>query len=178
MTRRQILNRSSIQALLVELGEALQKEGISGQLYLVGGGAMALAYSTDRVTADLDAVFEPKMKIYEVAQTIGQKHNLPTDWLNDAVKGLLPSSLGAPIEVLSVPGLSVLVPDPKTLFAMKVRASRADRDIEDIKLLYKLSDFSCPQEALDYVSFVFAQSPLEARSKFVLLEMLDAEIEP
>ncbi len=177
MTERQTLDAERIRELLAELGEVLAGEGISGQLYLVGGGAIALAYSTDRVTSDLDAVFEPKMKIYEAARHLAQRHGLPSDWLNDAVKGLLPSGTGAPKEVLSVRGLSVLVPDPKTLFAMKVRASRADRDLEDIRLLYKLAGFSSAREALDYVGSVFHESQLDARSKFALLEMLAIEDE-
>ncbi|MDA8025217.1 MAG: DUF6036 family nucleotidyltransferase [Actinomycetota bacterium] len=174
MNQKQTLDRARIRELLTELGRVLAEEGASGQLYLVGGGAMALAYSTDRVTSDLDAVFEPKMKIYDAARAIAQRHNLESDWLNDAVKGLLPVHPGVPVEVLTVPGITVLVPDPKTLFAMKVRASRADRDIKDIRLLYELSGFTSAQEALDFVSSVFHENQLDARSKSALLEMLES----
>ncbi len=174
MNQKQTLDRARIRELLTELGSVLAEEGASGQLYLVGGRAVALAYSTDRVTSDLDAVFEPKMKIYDAARAIAQRHNLESDWLNDAVKGLLPVHPGVPVEVLTVPGITVLVPDPKTLFAMKVRASRADRDIKDIRLLYELSGFRTAQEALDFVSSVFHENQLDARSKFALLEMLES----
>ena len=30
-------------------------------MLVVGGGAIALAYSNDRATRDIDAIFEPKM---------------------------------------------------------------------------------------------------------------------
>ncbi len=43
MTERQTLDAERIRELLAELGEVLAGEGISGQLYLVGGGAIALA---------------------------------------------------------------------------------------------------------------------------------------
>ena len=36
-------------------------------MFLVGGAAMALAYSTSRVTRDLDAMFEPESLVYEMA---------------------------------------------------------------------------------------------------------------
>ena len=42
----------------------LEAEGVHGDLFLVGGAAMALAYSTRRATRDLDAIFEPKQVIY------------------------------------------------------------------------------------------------------------------
>ncbi|HEY5044406.1 MAG TPA: hypothetical protein VII53_00955 [Solirubrobacteraceae bacterium] len=38
-------------------------EGVRGQIFIVGVAAMALAYSTRRVTKDIDAVFEPKSAI-------------------------------------------------------------------------------------------------------------------
>ena len=173
MTNEQTFDRERIEQLLTELGMLLADEGISSHLYLVGSGAMALACSTDRVTSDLDAVFEPKMKKYEAAGVMAQKYNLTGDWLNNAVKGLLLAYRGVPVEVLSVPGISVLVPDPRTLFAMKVRASRADRDTKDIFALYALEGFTYIQEALDYVSTVFYESQLDARSKVALLEKLD-----
>jgi hypothetical protein len=43
---------------------------------------------------------------------------------------------------------------------MKVRASRADRDLKDIPVLYALGGFTYTQEALDYVSTVFHKANL------------------
>jgi hypothetical protein len=37
---------------------------VRGQIFIVGGAAMALAYSTRRVAKDINAVFEPKGAIY------------------------------------------------------------------------------------------------------------------
>jgi len=50
-TRARILN--ALQAL----GEELTRQSVRGQVFIVGGAAMALAYSTRRVTKDIDAVF-------------------------------------------------------------------------------------------------------------------------
>ena len=63
MSDRQF-TRARIIAALAALGEDLTSEGIRGQVFIVGGAAMALAYSTRRVTRDIDAVFEPKTAIY------------------------------------------------------------------------------------------------------------------
>jgi Nucleotidyltransferase of unknown function (DUF6036) len=62
-----MLNRDDIAALLDELAGELEAEGVHGDLFLVGGAAMALAYSTRRATRDLDAIFEPKQVVYRAA---------------------------------------------------------------------------------------------------------------
>ena len=84
-----MLSKDDIRQLLNELADELEARGIHGDLFLVGGAAMALAYSARRATRGLDAVFEPKQVIYEVAHRVGERHGLPDDWLNDGVKGFL-----------------------------------------------------------------------------------------
>lgn len=78
-------SRAQIVHALQALGEELTRRGIRGQVFVVGGAAMALCYSTRRVTRDIDAVFEPKASMYEAANKIATELGLPDDWLNDAV---------------------------------------------------------------------------------------------
>jgi hypothetical protein len=54
--------KTRILHALQALGEELTREGVRAQIFIVGGAAMALAYSTRRVTKDIDAVFEPKQR--------------------------------------------------------------------------------------------------------------------
>jgi len=77
------VNRSEILAALVSLGERLASQGVLADLYLVGGAAMALAYDDRRSTRDIDAVFVPKMVVYEAAAQVAEEHGLPQGWLND-----------------------------------------------------------------------------------------------
>jgi hypothetical protein len=58
-----LFSREDIRELLIALGARLDGRGIEARLFLVGGAAMALAFSRRRVTRDLDAVFEPKKEI-------------------------------------------------------------------------------------------------------------------
>jgi len=52
--------REKIIELLTELGARLLEQGIEGELYLVGGGAMLLGYNRNTVTKDLDAIYAPR----------------------------------------------------------------------------------------------------------------------
>jgi hypothetical protein len=53
------LDAEQVRALLTELGVGLSAQGIEARSLMVGGAAMALAFSRRRITRDLDAVFEP-----------------------------------------------------------------------------------------------------------------------
>ena len=56
-------------------------------MYIVGGSAMALAFSRDRVTKDIHAVFDPKAVIYAGARRMADEMGLAPDWLNDGCQG-------------------------------------------------------------------------------------------
>ena len=63
----QPLSRDDIVVLLNELGAELHGQGLRGELFIVGGAEMALAYNARRATRDVDGVFEPKAKVYRAA---------------------------------------------------------------------------------------------------------------
>lgn len=52
MSEGELLGRARIVALLTELGRRLDRQGVHAEIYVVGGGAMALAYNRERVTRD------------------------------------------------------------------------------------------------------------------------------
>lgn len=129
------MDREQIVAVLTALGDELDRRGIQGEMYVVGGAAIALAYDVRRATRDVDAVFEPKLAIYEAAGVVANRLDLPPGWLNDAVKGFLagPDPDAAPI--LDVPGLRCQAASPHILLALKVLAHRIGEDEDDVRLL-------------------------------------------
>lgn len=52
------------------MGRHLERRGLQGDLYVVGGAALALAYDARRTTRDVDAVFQPKSEIYAAAAAV------------------------------------------------------------------------------------------------------------
>lgn len=128
------LDRESIMRALTELGRRLHADGLQGDVFVVGGAAMALAYDERRFTRDVDAIFEPKMHIYRLAVEVADELGLPGDWLNDGVKGFV---VDDPTQgpVFQFEGLRVQAASPELLLALKVRAARMGEDDEDVRLL-------------------------------------------
>ncbi len=129
------MNRQKIENLLRILGERLEHRGVKGHLFLVGGGAIAVAYNSERWTRDIDAIFEPKTIIYEVASEMSTDLGEPEDWLNDAVKVFMFGEDPLATEFFDSPGLNVSVASSYYLLAMKLLSSRIEEDTEDIELL-------------------------------------------
>jgi hypothetical protein len=168
-----LLSRDDFLVLLGEMAIAMEKRGIRGDLFVVvGGAAMALAYNARRSTRDLDAVFEPKSVIYEVAREVGDKHGLPIDWLNDAVKGFLPGADPNATTLFDRPGLTVRIASPTYLFAMKAIAARVERDASDLITLFRLCGFASVDEALDSVAAHYPPHLLPPKTEFLLRELL------
>lgn len=168
------LDRGRIRDLLVELGRRLDARGIEARLFLVGGAAMALAFNRDRVTRDLDAVFEPKQDIYREAAKVAEDHGLPDDWLNDAVKGLLPDRQ-PPVEgtgSFSTVGLHVGVASAEYLFAMKAQAARQETDGADLRELARILRIRTLEEALDLVERFYGPHRLRPTTQLLLEDLL------
>jgi len=73
------MDRNEITATLTALASRLAEKGLEGEMYIVGGAAIALAFDARRSTRDIDAVFEPKMAIYEAASEVAEELGLPAD---------------------------------------------------------------------------------------------------
>ena len=166
------MDRDEILELLHELADHLEADGIRGELFLVGGAAMALAYSTRRSTTDLDAIFEPKIIIYDLAGIIAHERSLPANWLNDAVKSFLPGADPNARALLDLPGLRVTIASPRYLLAMKLLASRIERDEDDIRLLLTLCDITSVDEALDLVTDLYGNRPIDMKVQYLVAELL------
>ncbi|WP_367184991.1 nucleotidyl transferase AbiEii/AbiGii toxin family protein [Ferrimicrobium sp.] len=70
MSKDIYFDREQVVELLNDLSRALGARNTRAEIFLVGGSAMSLCYSPRRLTRDLDAVFEPKTIVYEIASEI------------------------------------------------------------------------------------------------------------
>ena len=164
-----LLGREAILGLLDLVADEAERRGVGISLFLVGGGAMALAYSRDRATRDLDGVFEPKTVVYEIAAAVANQSELDLgdDWLNDAAKSFMPGADPDSTVVFERPGLSVRVASPKYLFVMKSMAAR-EADEDDLLTLYRLCGFTNAAEALDAVERAYPRQPIKAAVQYLI----------
>jgi uncharacterized nucleotidyltransferase DUF6036 len=164
------MQREQIVAALTSLGVRLDERGIEGEIYVVGGAAIAIAFDARRATRDVDAVFEPKQEIYAAAEEVGAELRLPPGWLNDGVKGFVAGPDDQATTALEVPGLRVLVASPRILLAMKVLAHRIGEDDDDVRLLARELGLDDADAVLALAEDVYGDR-LDAAARFFVEEL-------
>ena len=124
------LSAKDMRRLFGLLNEELAGAQTQGELYLVGGAVMCLAYAARPSTEDVDAYCRPARQVREAALRVSARTGMPTDWLNDAVKGYL-SDRGDYRTWLELSHLRVMVAQPEYLLAMKCLAFRIGAEFHD-----------------------------------------------
>lgn len=172
------MNRKEIIELLKKLNNKLKKADLHGEIYLYGGAVMCLVFKTRNFTHDIDAVFEPKSKIYDLIYEISEEENVPQDWLNDSVKGFISMRN----EMIAYSGneeigenLNVMTPVPEYLFAMKAMSSRTEHEneIEDIKFLIKEIGIKTVSQAEEIISKYYPSNMILPKTHYMLSELME-----
>jgi len=165
----ELLDRETLLALLGELGSRLDQRGVAVELYVVGGTAMTLAYDRERLTHDIDATWEDASELAEVVEGIARERGLPRDWLNDRVRPMLPRVVDVDqVEALVIPGIRVAVASPRHMIAMKARAARDARDLDDLILLCRHEGIASVEEVIAIADSVWGVGMLREDTLFTL----------
>lgn len=172
-----MLTRERILELFDELNEELRGSSIRGDIFIVGGAAMTVAYDARPATRDVDAIWQPSAEIRAAAARVAARHDdLQPDWLNDSVKGFLPGEdSGKRKVVYDNDHLTVSAASPEYLLATKLLASRVSRDEDDVLLLYDLCGFRTAEQGLDLIARYYPGRPIEAKVRFFLEELLPGQ---
>lgn len=169
-----MLTRERILELFDELNGELAVAGVRGDVFIVGGAAMTVAYDARPATRDIDAIWHPSTEVRDAVARVAARHaDLRPDWLNDAVKGFLPGDDPGPrTTVYDEDALTVSAASPGYLLATKLMASRVSRDEDDVLLLYDLCGLSTVAEGLDLVERYYGKRPMDTKVQFFLEELL------
>jgi hypothetical protein len=170
-----VLTRERILDLFGQLDSELCHVGVRGDVFIVGGAAMAVAYDARPATRDVDGIWQPSSEVREAIYRVAARHDdLERDWLNDGVKGFLPGEdHGASRVIYDGDCLTVSAASPEYLLATKLLASRVSRDEDDILLLYRLCGLTTVDQGLELVERYYPDRPVEAKVRFFLEELLE-----
>ena len=168
------LQQDDISRLLKRLNDELAPTGITGELYLVGGAVMCLAFDARQSTKDIDGFFKPARVIREVARRVAADLGLAGDWLNDAVKGY-PSNKGDFREYLELSNLRVMIASPEYLLAMKCLALRLGEEFHDeadVRFLLRYQNITSYQNALEIICRYYPLERFPQKTLYALEEMI------
>jgi hypothetical protein len=168
------LASQDIRRLFDLLNAALRREGIEGELFVVGGAVMCLAYAARPSTQDVDALFRPARQIRLAAARVAVEAGLPPDWLNDGVKGFL-SGRGDFARFLELDHLRVMVAQPEYLLAMKCLALRIGpefHDEDDVRYLLRHLDIRTYEHAVAVMTRYYPIERFPQKTLYALAELL------
>lgn len=146
-----------MRELLCDLDAELQRIGKAASIFVVGGAAMALAYNTERASADIDATFEPRDVVLDAAAVVARRRNLDKNWLSDGVRGYMPPEPDDHARSERIgPALAVEIASPEYVLAMKAMTTRkSDGDLADAVHLCRMLGISDEAELEDIVRRYF-----------------------
>ncbi len=142
---------------------------------------MVLAFQARQSTKDVDAIFAPAAVVREAAAEVGRDRGWEEDWLNDGVKGWVSAHQNVRDAGFNLPNLSVAMPAPEYLLAMKCMAARADRgsrDMDDVKFLVRHLDLRGPETVLAIVEDYYPPDRLTVKTRYFVeaaFEEMNAE---
>lgn len=177
------LDRERILRALARLSQLLGEKDLQGELCLLGGTAMVVAFRARSSTKDVDAIFYPAQVIRELARVVEREQGLPENWINDAAKGFI--SRKHEVTAGDLPqfdNLRLTMPVPEYLLAMKCMASRISYDpsergdITDIRYLIRHLGLTAADEAAAIVAQYYPDEKIPARARF-LLEDIFSDLE-
>ena len=144
------MTAEEITKYLTELNDELRLMDIKGEVSLYGGAVMVLAFKARIATKDVDAIFYPTAEIRSAAKVIAERHDLIESWLNDGVKGYVVEHSQAVL--FHLPNLTVFIPEPDYLLAMKALAARADTEDEsDVITLVRSLGLTSAEEVFSII---------------------------
>jgi hypothetical protein len=168
------LTQADLRRLFELLNKELRRSGTQGELFLVGGAVMCLAYATRPSTQDVDALFRPPTQVREAAARVAIQAKVKADWLNDAVKGFM-SPRGDFAAFLELDHLRIMMARPEYLLAMKCLAMRIGaefHDEDDIRYLLRLLEVRNYEKAVAIITKYYPLERFPQKTLYALAELL------
>lgn len=168
-----LFDRGDIIAAFTDLAARLQRAGVVGQIHVIGGAAMLLAYEPGRAsTRDIDAMFTPDTPVVNAVRDIARERRWPSTWLNNQASVYASRTPGEGPRVFDHPHLQVMATPADHLLAMKTLAARATSDRDDLEFLITYLRITTQQEVWGIVARFFPGTEIPERSRRLIGDLL------
>ena len=174
------LEKEEILKNLELVNEELKTLDMQGEILITGGASMCLVFSARSATKDIDAIYEPKSIINEIAVKIALQKGMPESWLNDSVKGFMNAKAYEKKMLLKTySNLKLYSVIPEYLLAMKLMASRmeSETDKKDIIFLMKHLGIDTNEKANQVIEAAFKAEFILPKTRYVIEECLEEILE-
>ncbi len=169
------LTSRDIRRLFELLNAELGKGNVRGEVFVVGGAVMCLAYAARPATRDVDAFFRPARQVRAAAARVAGQANVEAGWLNDAVKGFL-GDRGEFEQYLELDHLRVMLAQPQYLLAMKCLAMRLGEEFHDeadVRYLLRHLNVDSYDEAVRLITRYYPLERFTQKALYALEELLE-----
>jgi hypothetical protein len=171
-----VFSRTVLERAFTALAAKLRRRGVVGQVHVVGGAAMLLAYDSRVTTGDRDALlFSPDGPMLKAIREVADEMGWPRTWLNNQASSYVSRTPGEGSPVFDHPFLHVVATPAEHLLAMKVLAARGLRDGEDIRLLLDRLRVTTAAGVWDIVARYFPGETITDRSRLLVEDLLNPQ---
>lgn len=169
-------DRGDIVSALNELVDVLIQAGAQSQIRIVGGAALAVCFTREATTTDIDAFYGSDSAVEAAALDIARRRGWPDNWLNDNAKQFAShfetDDDWADFEVRD--GVTLRIARAELLLAMKLFASRGIRDSADIDVLLVACQMATVEDAVELFERYYPEEELSERA----MRQLNARLRP
>ena len=130
------LHKDDIMRHFKELNSRLKALNRDGEVFVIGGAAISLAFGGRDATEDIDATYKPYSEIRRIIKVMSEEYDLRSDWLNNDAEHFITESMTFTL-FLELSNLKVFHIDAECLLAMKLASARPESypDMDDCLLL-------------------------------------------
>jgi len=141
------LHKDDMLCHFKEINSRLKSVDKEGEIYIIGGAAISLAFGGRDATEDIDAIYKPRSEIRNIVKVMSDEYNLRNDWLNNDAEHFITDSMTFTL-LLEYSNLKVFHIDAECLLAMKLASARPESypDMDDCLLLMEKLDISEEKE--------------------------------
>ena len=145
------LDKQLMLACFEKLNQKLAQADEHREIIIFGGASMCLVFGSRGYTRDVDAIFQPKTDLYQMAKEVANEMNIQEDWLNDGIKRFIYTN-PPHVEPKTYSNLKIQSATAEYILAMKCYAAReGSKDRDDAIFLKNHLKLNSYLEVLDIV---------------------------